>query len=70
MISGIKNSKEVAQFREDAFIGEKTKKKMAERLEEAAKINETGFYDQMKKNISKDAHEECRFCHKKKAYCE
>jgi hypothetical protein len=32
--------------------------------------SQTGFYDEMKKNINKDACEECRYCHKKKAFCE
>jgi len=30
----------------------------------------TGFYEEMKKKINKDASEECRFCYKKAAYCE
>ena len=31
--------------------------------------SQTGFYDEMKKNINKDACEECRYCRKKKAFC-
>ncbi len=32
--------------------------------------SQTGFYDNMKKDINKGASEECRFCKKKEAYCD
>ena len=30
---------------------------------------QTGFYDEIKKRINKDASEECRYCRKKADYC-
>ena len=34
------------------------------------KESQVGYYDEMKKNLNKDANEECPACHKNAAYCE
>ena len=45
-------------------------KRIEANLNEQMKANETGYYDNMKKNINKGASEECRFCRKPMAYCD
>lgn len=70
MIEGKKSAKGVAKLEEEAFEGEELRRLRAEKLKAIAAENQTGFYDEMKKNINKDAKEECRFCKKLAAYCE
>lgn len=55
MLEGIISFKDVGNLVPEAFISEKTRIAEQKRLEAMARENETGFYDEMKKNINKNA---------------
>lgn len=70
MLRGEITPRQLAEDDDEIYFDEKTreaiKKNQLAQLEECR----TGFYDEMKKNVNKDACEECRYCHQKKAFCE
>lgn len=70
MMKGDKQLEDIALQKEQAYIDDKQKKKQQQTMQEQFEMTQTGYYEKMRKNISKDAKEECRFCHKKAAYCE
>lgn len=70
MLRGEIPPSEVARDDEELYLDEKAKEEIKKFQREQLEANSTGFYDQMKKNINKDACEECRYCHKRKAFCE
>lgn len=69
MLAGKKSAKGVAMLEEEAFEGEQLRLLREQKLKAIAQENQTGYYDEMKKNINKDAKEPCRFCKKLAAYC-
>lgn len=69
MIDGTGDAKKVSKNDPQGFESKQAEKIRQERLEAIARENQTGFYDEMKKNINKDAKEECKFCHILTAYC-
>ena len=61
---------ELAADNDDVYFDEKTKENIRRIQKEEIERMQTGFYDDMKKRINKDASEECRYCRNKSAYCE
>lgn len=55
---------------EEIYMDNKTRENIQRIQREEIEKMQTGFYDEMKKRINKDASEECRYCRKKAAYCE
>jgi transcription elongation factor S-II len=70
MLAGAITPKELAHDDEELYFDEKTRENIKKNQLAQLEESRTGFYDEMKKNINKDACEECRFCHKKNAFCE
>lgn len=70
MLRGEVSPRELALDDEEVYFDERAREII--RKNQLAQLEEsrTGFYDEMKKNINKDACEECRFCRKKNAFCE
>lgn len=57
MIEGIADAKGIAKCQPKAFISAEQERIRQERLDAITKENQTGFYDNMKKDINKDANE-------------
>lgn len=55
MIQGIIDPVQIAKCEPDGFIGFQAKKIRQERIDAMTRENQTGFYDELKKNINKDA---------------
>lgn len=70
MLTGEITPKDLSNDNEETYFDQKTKDNIKRIQKEEIERMSTGFYDDMKKRINKDASEECRYCHKKKAYCE
>lgn len=70
MIRGEISPKELANDDEELYFDQKTRDNIKRLQKEELERNSTGFYDEMKKKINKNASEECRFCRAKAAYCE
>ena len=67
MLNGEITPKELSNDDEELYFDQKTKDNIRKiQMEELQKCR-TGFYDDMKKQINKDACEECRYCRKKSA---
>lgn len=62
-------SYDVAKDDEEVYMDEKARENIKQIQKAQLQESQTGFYDEMKKNINKDACEECRYCRKKKAFC-
>ena len=60
---------ELATDDEELYFDEKTRENIKRIQREEIERMQTGFYDDMKKRINKDASEECRYCRKRAAYC-
>lgn len=61
---------DLAKDDEELYFDQKTRDNIAKIQREEIERMQTGFYDDMKKRINKDASEECKYCHQKAAYCE
>lgn len=57
MLQGVIDPTLIAKCDPDGFIGIQAKKIRQERIDAMTRENQTGFYDQLKKNINKDANE-------------
>ena len=70
MLSGIITPKELSNDDEDLYMDQRARDHIHRLQMEELERAQTGFYEAMKKQINKDACEECRYCHNKAAYCE
>lgn len=57
MLDGVIDSAFVAKCDPKGFISTEAQRIRQQRLEAIAKQNQTGFYDELKKNINKDANQ-------------
>lgn len=70
MLAGEITPKELSNDDDELYFSQKTRDNIKKIQMEQLQRSRTGFYDEMKKQINKDACQECRFCHKEAAYCE
>jgi hypothetical protein len=70
MLRGAITPRELSEDDEELYFDQKHRDNIQRIQQEEIERMQTGFYDDMKRRINKDACEECRFCRKKSAYCE
>ena len=70
MLRGEVTARELALDDEEVYFDERAREIIRKNQLAQLEASQTGFYDEMKENINKDACEECRYCRAKKAFCE